>query len=180
MADVAPQGVKEKRPWTQSTEFWSLLLGALATVVAVATFLGLQVEKHKRLELVYRAKLSFFNPDIHSSQKVSVLYDRRPITQLTKISAMIVNSGSIPIDKRDLERPSVLQFDDARARIIEAHIVQKNPSGLEATVTTQGNACTLGTDSSIQGIRLRSRSCSTGTPAGRCPRLTQESLGLNQ
>lgn len=141
MTDAAsPDTTKDKKPWTRSVEFWSLLLGALASIVAIATFLGLQVEKHKRLDLVYRAKLSFFNPDIHSTQKVSVLYDGRPISQLTKISALVINSGPIPIEKRDVERPSVLQFDDTKARIIEAHIVQKSPPGLEATVTTESNA----------------------------------------
>src|ERR1700675_4403679 len=114
---ASPETMKEKRPWTRSVEFWSLMLVGLATIVAIATFLGFQVEKHKRLDLIYLAKLSFFNPDIHSSQKVSVLYDDRPISQLTKISAVVINAGGIAIEKRDIERPSLLQFDGARARI---------------------------------------------------------------
>jgi hypothetical protein len=133
-------GVRGRASWPSSASFWSITLAALATAVAVATFFGLQVEKHKSLELAYRAKLSFFNADVHATPKVSVLYDGRPISQLTKISVLVSNSGSIPIEKRDIERDSLLHFDPAKARIIEVHLTQESPVGLGAAVTSEGNA----------------------------------------
>lgn len=123
---MPPESKKEKRSLLQRSEFWSLLLTGLATVVAVASFLGWQVEKRKRLDLVYRAKLSLFSPDIQSSQE-SLGALRRPSDHATdtKVSALIVNSGGIAIERRDIERPSILQFDSAHARIIEAHVTQE-------------------------------------------------------
>jgi hypothetical protein len=141
MADVASaETMKDKKPWNRNMEFWSFLVGVVGIVLAAATFLGWQIEKHKRLDLLYLAKLSFINPDIHSSQKVSVLYDGRPISQLTKISAQIINSGQLQIVKSDFERPSMLQFDPTKARIIEAHIVERNPPGLDTNISIEGNA----------------------------------------
>ena len=175
---ASPETMKEKRPWTRSVEFWSLMLVGLATIVAIATFLGFQVEKHKRLDLIYLAKLSFFNPDIHSSQKVSVLYDGRPISQLTKISAVVINAGGIAIEKRDIERPSLLQFDGARARIIEVHITQKNPPGLEASVVAEPNAVRIEHGLLNPGNSFSFEILLDGDPGGSLPALDSRISGV--
>lgn len=115
-------------------EILNVLLAAIATSIAIATFFGLQGDRTKKIEVAYSSKLSLVSPDAVSDSGVEVLFQGRTINNLTKISARLSNSGNLPIEERDIEQPISIPFQQGKVKILKAIITELRPSNLAAEI----------------------------------------------
>ena len=119
---------------------WARWMAFAVTVaslaIAGAGFIwGLRVEKRKRLDFVYLAKLSLVSPELRG--QVGVTFEDRNINNLTKLSARVTNSGDIPIEKRDIEQPPTITFNPGIS-VLEAKITERNPNGVIVDIKVLG------------------------------------------
>jgi hypothetical protein len=130
--------------WTERLRLLLQIIGVLSPIIALAAFFGLQPEKRKVLEWEYVAKSALVNATA-TDASVSVLYNNRPIKQLTSVSARLTNAGGAPIQEADVEAsgnirkfPSV-DFGTA-ATILSCNVTGANRPNITATCLTSGSS----------------------------------------
>jgi hypothetical protein len=113
------------------------LAAALATIVGLGAtiYFALKADREKKLDVTYLAKLSLVNPTATSKERVKVSYEGRDIRELVQISIRIVNSGSLPIEKRDIEEPITFPFGNAT--VLAAAVVRSVPANIQAAIVSE-------------------------------------------
>jgi len=118
-------------------------IGSVLTVasICVALYFGLRPSPQKSLELQYHAKLSLITDEVGSLPQYKVLYGDRVVSNLTKLSATLINTGDIPITPSDVEEPPSLTAPSGS--ILEARIVRSQPPNILASCLVEGNKVTI-------------------------------------
>jgi len=109
-------------------ELITAVAGILALLVAV--YFGVRSEHKKVLEIRYTAMLSLLAPGTIAGDKVNITFGNSNITNLSKLSGYIINTGDVPIEMRDIEEPLSLEF--TQGSILEAHVTNTIPKGIVA------------------------------------------------
>ena len=88
---------REKPRSGRRVDGWLVRGSALATFLAVvlAVYFGLSARPRKELQLRYTAKLSLVSAEAISPENVVVSYQDRPVANLAKLSARLVNTGDV-------------------------------------------------------------------------------------
>lgn len=131
--------IENRATKTPRTRYYLELVVALATVVGLGAtiYFSLHAEKSKRLEAHYLTKLSLISKTQTSKERVRVSYEDRDVVQLVQISLRLINAGTVPIEKRDIEQPAA--FDFGSASILAATVVRRVPSSLVVTATSDAH-----------------------------------------
>jgi hypothetical protein len=132
LADMNPKG--PKRRW-KTLEILGLAIGLVSVVVSIV--FGIRAEKAKALVLQYSPARPLLALQANNLQ---VNYDGKVARRPYILSARLENTGSVPIEERDIERPLVLRFRNAK--VLGAEISERRPIDLsgvskfdESTVT---------------------------------------------
>lgn len=114
-----------------------IILAALGLVVTL--IFSIKSDKEKELTITYESKRSLLisdNSKTAASLEVSVLGNRVMAPWI--LSGRLENTGTIPIEERDIEQP--IQIDFGKSKIINADVVQKNQDSLFAKINTNTNS----------------------------------------
>ena len=105
---IAEDTSNSRRQGKRVLEIGGFLVALLAVFVSI--FFGVRSEQKKALEIRYTAKLALISPGAVSGDKVTITYGHEAIANLSKLSLRLVNSGTVPIEARDIEEPLSLTF----------------------------------------------------------------------
>ena len=131
---------------TNSHSFWDKHLvrwSAVATIVglAVAVYFGIKAKDKRAIEIAYLGKLSLITTEPSYADRLSIRYGTQDVRGLTKLGVRISNSGGMPIERRDVEQPITFPFSSGK--ILEAGIVEKFPTHLQAEISFKSNQVTV-------------------------------------
>lgn len=111
-------------------QFAGAIIGAVA--VAISIWAALRARRTKRLTYSHR-----FTPLLSVGQairdKVSILYDGQPVTDVQLLSVVLRNSGDMPIVPADFVRPIELSVA-AESTILTADVSATEPNDLGAGI----------------------------------------------
>lgn len=102
----------------------SLVLGLLGLVLP-------WLRSRKELSYEYVVNPILQKDKIHDPDKVKVLYEGKPISDISLIKIKIANSGKVPIKSSDFDHPLFLNFE---GRVLSSEIIESNPSNIKTSV----------------------------------------------
>lgn len=119
------------------------LTGLFISVIAigVSIYLSIRAEQEKSLVLRSLSSRSLITAEASRSGDLKVSLNDKVVAKPWLLSARLENSGSIPIEQRDIEKPLTMQFP--RAVVLRAEITRRGPADVTAQVLLHKNAVRL-------------------------------------
>ena len=120
-------------------EIWIQIIGLIVGIIAIAltAYFSIRSERNKEVSVTYVAKRPLVSIDgTRTSTGLAISIDGNPVAEPWLVSGKLENSGSQPIEERDIETQATLFFSNAK--IVAAEIVQKSQPGIYAAATFGG------------------------------------------
>jgi hypothetical protein len=114
----------------RTLEYFGLTIGAISIIVSI--FFSLKADRRKELTLSYLSKQSLLSVSDDRSGGLEVSFRGAKVVQPWLLSVRLENSGNLPIESQDIERPLGLRLQ--RSPIRSARISQRVPPDLEAEI----------------------------------------------
>lgn len=121
-------------------QFIGVLVTVIVGVISIILVLRERNKKSLSYDLVSHASLVSVEKEV--KDKLFIAYEGKPISQLTLNIIRLINSGNTPITAADFVSPPTILFDE-KSEIISAEVSEKNPNGLEASVTYNSTQVTV-------------------------------------
>jgi len=149
MAKVkADLGAQTTKTWLRDPiwEYRGVCVGIISFIVSLGvTFLIYSWQRQvKSLSygIVSSAPLVSVQDDVAS--RVNVTFDGSPVPDVRLAVVRVVNSGNVPIEKQDFERPVSFTFGkETKGKILDAIVAQTTPPGMGAAIIQNGNTVAI-------------------------------------
>jgi hypothetical protein len=146
---------------------------ALAAIGVSVWFFVLQ-RNVKSVQVVVLAETSLLEIPSLVAGDVQVLYQGRPIPNLTPVQVKVENNGTVEIRNADYEKPITLVFPEG-AEVLDSQVLETKPVDLALQVEKQGNKAVLSPVLLNAGDRAIVRFVLAGMPT----RWSANSLGVS-
>ncbi len=116
------------------------LIGLFAIIVAVAIYLLQRTRKALQYEV--RSFLPLVNTGNKNEEKLKILFDGKLVLGAYWAVVRIINSGNVPIESRDFDRPVMISLGE-KTRILSTEIAGTDPDNLQPSVIIHGTKIEL-------------------------------------
>ena len=110
-------------------------IGAIVALIALCATVAIFHFQRKRKVLSYQvtSSSSLLSVREEVEGKIKILYEGTPIWRVHLVVVRIHNSGNVPIQKSDYERPLSISFGED-SRILSAEVTETSPENLDVTI----------------------------------------------
>lgn len=129
----------ERRSKSRILEIAGLFVAIVTLVVSV--LLSARAEKKKELSIRYAARVPLVATEAKRAGDLAVTYRGVVAKDPYLLTAQVENTGNLPIEKRDIEKPLTLAF--SQGKVLRAQISGRKPAVVEAVLTQNNNSVTV-------------------------------------
>lgn len=117
------------------TSIWQILP---ALAILVPLILYFKTRKIKSLSYLIVTKESLLTVDEKLKQKITVLYENKPIENISLIIIRLLNTGNEPIKSNEFEDPITMSFSPNFC-VLGAELIDANPPTINAKIKFENN-----------------------------------------
>ena len=123
-------------------QFWGVLLGALAIGVIICLYYLQLPVKAISYGTVSFAPLVSVHEDVKG--RLQLFFDKKPVPNVNYVLLRVVNSGNVPIQKQDIDKPVEFTLGHSnRVKVLSADVIGTSPKGIVAVAHHTETAVTL-------------------------------------
>lgn len=109
---------------------WATAIGLITIFITI--YFSIKAETSKALTITYSSKRALLTENTNSGPKIEITSNDKKITQPWLISVTVANTGSMPIEAKDIEAPLTLSFTNSK--IINSEITDKTQPAISASI----------------------------------------------
>jgi hypothetical protein len=117
---------------------WQFLVGSLLAVVTIIVSVAVYMKQRQRKRLSYQivSNTPLLSVEEEIKKDLVIQYKGKEVKEVDLLVVRIVNTGNIPIDKKDFDRPITLDLGE-EAQILTAEISDKKPDELQPSINVE-------------------------------------------
>ncbi len=120
--------------------FWGVIVTAIIGLITISIAIIAIIKSQKRKSLSYEIITETKLITIHeeAKERLEILFDGKPVKDVSLLVFKIINDGNIPITSTDFEVPLTLVFDE-KAEILSSEIIETSEDSLKPKISHTKN-----------------------------------------